>query len=94
METKNIKHPTATDLAEMSHRIRSLKATTRQSNVETGAAFKTQVRAIEDQYDLLVAKFNRAALRMPAAPPEVQNGISEAWGKLEQSLDRAVNYLH
>jgi hypothetical protein len=94
MKQEFVTTPTAKDLAEMNKKISTLKERARMSKIEARDSFNTQLRAVEDQYDLIVAKMNRVTHRADAATGEVREGISKAWVNLKSSFDNASKYLH
>lgn len=86
--------PTAKDLSEMDSKILDLKQRAETSQIRAKAAFDTQLRAVEDQYDLVVAKMNRAENQADSVAGEIKNGLSKAWINLKTSFDKASEYLH
>lgn len=86
--------PTDVDLAIMSRKIDALKRQAKGSKIEAKEAFESQLRAVEDRYDLMVAKMDKASHRAGAATKEVKEGLSKAWIELKSSFDSASKYLH
>ncbi len=74
--------------------IELLKLEAEESEIEAKKAFKTQMRALEDKYDLFKAKLNRANRQIDGATEEMQKGIKKAWIDVRESFSEAVNYLH
>lgn len=90
----NFESPTSEDLNQMSHNIAVLKRRAKDSQVEAKEAFETQVRALEDQYDVLIAKMNKTTHQADKIAGEMQDGVSKAKKELKTSFERATEYLH
>ncbi len=86
--------PTAQDLKDMNTRISALRERAKKSKIEAKESFETQMKAVEDQYELIVAKMNQVSTKATKAGDEVKGGISTAWMNLKSSFDRASKYLH
>lgn len=94
MKQTNVETPTSRDLSEMNRKIIALKEQAKKSKIEAKESFETQLRAVEDQYDLVLAKMNRASHKAGAITNEVQGGLSKAWTQLKSSFESASRYLH
>tara|TARA_Y100000590_G_C15728779_1_gene1016246 strand:+ start:2516 stop:2800 length:285 start_codon:yes stop_codon:yes gene_type:complete len=94
MKQEYTQTPTKNELTEMNNAIRELKEKAKESKIKARESFNTQLRAIEDQYDLIVAKINKTSHQASAATDEVKNGLSKAWINLKSSVEDASKYLH
>ena len=86
--------PSEKDLADIRQQIATLKMQAEQSKVESKEAFETQLRAVEDQYDLMVARLNKLNMQTGKVGKELSNGVSQAWKSLQDSFESAKQYLH
>lgn len=94
MKHNNINTPNSKDLDKMNTEIAALKERAKISSIKAKESFETQMRAIEDQFDLVSRKVDRLEQKADMASDEIKKGVSEAWGRLCDSFDKASKYLH
>ncbi|MAF92760.1 MAG: hypothetical protein CL674_15935 [Bdellovibrionaceae bacterium] len=94
MNQSNFSTPSAKDLNKMDQEISALKERAKISKIKAQESFETQVRAVEDQFDLVSKKVDRLGQKADMASGEMKRGLSEAWGKLRDSFNKASQYLH
>jgi hypothetical protein len=87
-------NPTKQDLIEMNQKILALKEKAKQSKADAKDSFGTQIRALEDQYDVIAARMDKATKKAGAVGSEVSEGISKAWKDLTDSFAKAKAQLH
>tara|TARA_B100000749_G_scaffold280771_1_gene278674 strand:- start:175292 stop:175576 length:285 start_codon:yes stop_codon:yes gene_type:complete len=86
--------PTAKELTEMNARIETLKEKANQSREDAKDGFDTQVRAVEDQYKLLLAKMDKVSRQADAVTDDIKDGVSQAWMSLKSSFEDASKRMH
>ena len=93
MQQAHVNMPSTDEINQMNREIMNLKDRARKSRFDARRSFHTQMRAVEDHYDLVVARMNRVARRGEGISEELQAGLSQAWGDLKDSFDRASRYI-
>lgn len=86
--------PTEKELSKMNSDIATLKERAKKSKIDARESFETQLRAIEDQYDLIVTHMNKASQQANAISKEFKDALSKAWSELKSSFDNVSKYLH
>ena len=94
MKQNRTETPTQKELSEMSDRIALLKKRAEQSKTDAKDSLHTQVRALEDQYELVTAKLNKASKQAGVVSNEIQGGVSKAWIELKNSFENASRQIH
>ena len=92
-ETTQRRVPTEKDMAAINQQIGELKERAKQSSEKAKEAIDTQIRAVEDNFDLVVARLNKKTKQFNAATDEVQSGLTKAWMNLEDSINKAKTML-
>ena len=92
-ETAQRRVPTEKDMAAINQQIGELKERAKQSSEKAKDAIDTQIRAVEDNFDLVVARLNKKTKPFNAATDEVQSGLTKAWMNLEDSINKAKTML-
>lgn len=82
------------DINEMDKKIALLKERAKLSEGRAQKGFEDQMRALEDQFELLKARFGEAEQKAKSASSEMTTGFKEAWGKLKDSVEKASSQLH
>lgn len=86
--------PTAKDLEQMNQKISILKRKANESKIEARESFNAQLKAVEDQFNLVKTRMSRASHQAGAITDDVSDGVLKAWQELKSSFDRASQYLH
>jgi len=89
-----VKIPTEVEIRKMDLKIEDLKRRVNLTKEADQRVFDTQLRTVEDRFDLVKAKFDRLKMKTGAATHEVGTGLVKAWEEVQASYEKAKEYLH
>ncbi len=79
---------------ELETRIATLKERAKISKKSANDASEKQVRALEDQYNLLRAELEKKEATAKKAYSDLSEGAKKAWDELWTGVDRAFKNVH
>jgi chromosome segregation ATPase len=82
------------EIQEMDSKIAALKERAKLTEGEAKKALSQQMRAIEDQFELLKARMGRTEAKAKTASQELAQGAQRAWDELKDSVEKASRSIH
>lgn len=82
------------EIGEMDKQIALLKERARNSEAQAKEGIEKQLRALEDQFEVIKAQLGKSEAQARAASSEVKTGVMEAWSKLKDSVESASKHIH
>jgi hypothetical protein len=82
------------EIQEMDSKIAALKERAKLTEGEAKKALGQQMRAIEDQFELLKARMGRTEVKAKTASQELALGAQRAWDELKDSVEKASRSIH
>ena len=86
--------PTGKDIKEMNRKIDLLRTRAKVSADDASDAFRKQLRAAEDQFELVKARFEKMGTQASEATNEMKNGLADSWSELKNSIEKATHSIH
>ena len=78
----------------MDVKITALKDQARKSRGAAKDGLEAQIKAAEDQFNLVKARLNKLSHQTESVSKELTEGLTKAWSELKMSVDNASKHLH